>query len=442
MSRRLIDGGIGMLAGLVAGAAGVAIRFGRDSASDTAASSSSSSTSSDLGVTTASSSNSTDLAAAAARFAPYGLPSHENLSLHEGYASSINYRLRIPNWVAEHLVAASAAAASDAVGVTRERSNFHEDVSVPAPWRSTNADYARSGWSRGHLAPAGAHKGSQHELDETFLLSANIVPQDMSSNGSDWLRLERFTRALLERHDDVYIISGPLFVPSPAADGTVAESAAAPQLPRPSPAATSSSSSSSSSKAPAVVRGRVSYEVIGPHEVAVPTHLFKVVLTDGGTDGRRRRSALHACAHHGAFPPSGTDGRRLSAFVVPNAHVPGHPDLDSFVVPVEEVERRSGLRFFGTLPDRTRIPPLCGPERRCGLGVARLDGLIRSNKSLGTLASATDCEGLELAWRQLAEASAGNGSHSGEASRPSRAHERVHTQRAQALACPLQPRGG
>ena len=303
MSRRLIDGGIGMLAGLVAGAAGVAIRFGRDSASDTAASSSSSSTSSDLGVTTASSSNSTDLAAAAARFAPYGLPSHENLSLHEGYASSINYRLRIPNWVAEHLVAASAAAASDAVVVTRERSNFHEDVSVPAPWRSTNADYARSGWSRGHLAPAGAHKGSQHELDETFLLSANIVPQDMSSNGSDWLRLERFTRALLERHDDVYIISGPLFVPSPAADGTVAESAAAPQLPRPSPAATSSSSSSSSSKAPAVVRGRVSYEVIGPHEVAVPTHLFKVVLTDGGTDGRRRRSALHACAHHGAFPP-------------------------------------------------------------------------------------------------------------------------------------------
>ena len=292
-----------MLAGLVAGAAGVAIRFGRDSASDTASSSSSSSTSSDLGVTTASSSNSTDLAAAAARFAPYGLPSHENLSLHEGYASSINYRLRIPNWVAEHLVAASAAAASDAVGATRERSNFHEDVSVPAPWRSTNADYARSGWSRGHLAPAGAHKGSQHELDETFLLSANIVPQDMSSNGSDWLRLERFTRALLERHDDVYIISGPLFMPSPAADGTVAESAAAPQLPRPSPAATSSSSSSSSSKAPAVVRGRVSYEVIGPHEVAVPTHLFKVVLTDGGTDGRRRRSAMHACAHHGALPP-------------------------------------------------------------------------------------------------------------------------------------------
>ena len=290
--RRLVDGGIGMLAGLVAGAAGAAIRFGRDSASDTTTSSSSSSTSSDLGVTTASSSNSTDLAAAAARFAPYGLPSHENLSLHEGYVSSINYRLRIPNWVAEHL-ASTASDAATAVGVTRERSNFHEDVSVPAPWRSTNADYARSGWSRGHLAPAGAHKGSQHELDETFLLSANIVPQDMSSNGSDWLRLERFTRSLLERHDDVYIISGPLFVPSPAADGTVAESAAAPHLPPPSPAATSSSSSSSSSsKAPPVVRARVSYEVIGPHEVAVPTHLFKVILTDGGTDGRRLSNDL------------------------------------------------------------------------------------------------------------------------------------------------------
>ena len=133
MARRLLDGGIGMLAGLVAGAAGVAIRFGRDSASDTASSSSSSSTSSDLGVTTASSSNSTDLAAAAARFAPYGLPSHENVSLHEGYASSINYRLRIPNWVAEHLVAASAAAASDAVGVTRERSNLLHQLPPPHP---------------------------------------------------------------------------------------------------------------------------------------------------------------------------------------------------------------------------------------------------------------------------------------------------------------------
>jgi len=153
---------------------------------------------------------------------------------------------------------------------------------VPSQWRSTNVDFAGSGLSRGHLAPAGAHKTSQKALDETFLLSANIVPQDMSNNGSDWLRLERFATSLLKRHADVWVVSGPLFLPELGAQP---------------PTSTQSQ--------PQAQRAHVSYDVIGVRQVAVPTHLYKVVLADGG------------------------EGRRLSAFVMPNAPLPGHSDVSA-----------------------------------------------------------------------------------------------------------------
>lgn len=43
-------------------------------------------------------------------------------------------------------------------------------------FRSTNKDYFRSGFDRGHLAAAGNHWVTQESKDETFLLS-NISPQ-------------------------------------------------------------------------------------------------------------------------------------------------------------------------------------------------------------------------------------------------------------------------
>ena len=145
-------------------------------------------------------------AALARRFCPYGLPSDEHVVVKQGYASSINFRLRIPNWVAEHY----SRDQSDADGVDRKHSKFRADESVPADFRATNDDYRGSRLSRGHMAPAGAHKQSQEALDETFLLSANILPQELSNNGSDWLRLERWSRGLLKEYSDVYVVSGAL----------------------------------------------------------------------------------------------------------------------------------------------------------------------------------------------------------------------------------------
>lgn len=178
MRARLLDAGGGLLAGVLTGVAldRMAQQHDEPAAVPTAAS------------------------IAQAQFARWGLPVHESLSVKSGYCSAVDYRLRIPSWVCEHLSQSESAAE----GVSRDRSNFHEDADVPRIFRSSNADYKNSGYSRGHLAPAGSHKNSQQALDETFLLSANIVPQEMSNNGSDWLRLERFVQSLVERHDDVW----------------------------------------------------------------------------------------------------------------------------------------------------------------------------------------------------------------------------------------------
>jgi hypothetical protein len=128
-----------------------------------------------------------------------------------------------------------------------------------------------------------------------------------------------------------------------------------------------------------------------PHfpAVAVPTHLFKVVLAEGSAEG------------------SAASNRRLSAFVVPNGPLAGHPDIDDFTVPLARVERASGLELFADLgADRYTIPPLCGGDGgggaggRCGAGCP-LDGRIIGWKLLGDLKRAASCKELEEAWTSV-----------------------------------------
>lgn len=49
-------------------------------------------------------------------------------------------------------------------------------------------------------------------MNETFYLS-NIVPQDLDNNCNFWYRLEAYCRSLAKRYSDVYIVSGPLYLP-------------------------------------------------------------------------------------------------------------------------------------------------------------------------------------------------------------------------------------
>ena len=92
----------------------------------------------------------------------------------------------------------------------RSKMQFTEDMDVPSP-RATWQDYARSGYSRGHMCPAGDNKWDEEALRQTFLLT-NICPQMYELNAGDWNELEKACRTWARRYGDIYIVCGPILL--------------------------------------------------------------------------------------------------------------------------------------------------------------------------------------------------------------------------------------
>ena len=205
--------------------------------------------------------------------------------------SSFDRRTRNPHWVAEHITPDSLSHPD----ADRKHSVFAEDVAIPAAFRAKLSDYFRSEYDRGHQVPAADAKWSQSAMDSTFALS-NMCPQVGDGFNRDyWAHFEDFCRRLTTRYPSVRIVTGPLYLPRKGADG----------------------------------KYRVEYEVIGsPPNVAVPTHFYKVIYAEDGKKG---------------------GDVSLGAFVLPNAEIPNTRSLRSFEVPVEIVERASGLEFVSKL---------------------------------------------------------------------------------------------
>ena len=113
---------------------------------------------------------------------------------------------RTPLWSAEHLTADNLAAAGD---LSRENA-FHPELSLPAAQRAELADYARSGFDRGHMAPNGdmPDRASQYQ---SFTL-ANMVPQDADNNRHIWAGIEGAVRKMAKKEGDLYVITGPAFI--------------------------------------------------------------------------------------------------------------------------------------------------------------------------------------------------------------------------------------
>jgi len=228
----------------------------------------------------------------------YGFPGPvADLATRNALISSFDRRLRNPSWVAEHITPESLAASEG----DRKHSVFVEDPSVPEKFRGKLKDYFRSGYDRGHQVPAADAKWSQEAMNDTFFLT-NMCPQVGEGFNRDyWAHFEDFCRRLTTRYPSVRIVTGPLYLPKrDAADG----------------------------------KWRVSYEVIGnPPNIAVPTHFYKVIFAEDGT----------------------TSGPvAVGAFVLPNAKIPNEKPLTDFEVPIEAVERASGLEFATKLPIQRR----------------------------------------------------------------------------------------
>jgi endonuclease G len=112
---------------------------------------------------------------------------------------------RTPLWVAEKLTRESLIRARS---VERE-DNFHAEETLPPQDRAELHDYARSGFDRGHMAPA-ADMPTLNAQHESFSL-ANIVPQQRQNNQILWAAIEGATRHMTNQRGELYVITGPIF---------------------------------------------------------------------------------------------------------------------------------------------------------------------------------------------------------------------------------------
>lgn len=117
------------------------------------------------------------------------------------HLSSYNRFTRNPHWVAEHFTPASLSVNNG----SRRNSVFYEDATIPPMFRAKLADYARSGYDRGHQVPAADAKWSQEAMNSTFVLS-NMCPQVGEGFNRDyWAHFEEFCRNLVKRYPSVRV---------------------------------------------------------------------------------------------------------------------------------------------------------------------------------------------------------------------------------------------
>ena len=133
------------------------------------------------------------------------------------YVVSYNKQTRCPNWVAWQLTA------DHTDGELKRMNNFHEDEDCPLP-RATLQDYKGSGWSRGHMCPAGDNKWSYDAMYDSFSL-VNVCPQDSKLNSGLWNSIEMDCRKWAKRYGEVYIVCGPVWMKGKHA--TIGENAVA-----------------------------------------------------------------------------------------------------------------------------------------------------------------------------------------------------------------------
>lgn len=233
--------------------------------------------------------------------AKYGLPSKDNLRLFNDYILSYDRRLRAPAWVIEHITPHKL---QDQEGTNRNRSRFVEDHTVHEYFRAKNQDFLNSGFDRGHMAAAANHKQNQDDMDQTFVYT-NISPQVPEFNRGGWEKLERYVRYLAKRSRNLYVVTGPLYLPKEARDGNL----------------------------------YVTYRVLGNNHISVPTHHFKVILYEIGND----------------------KGMAMEAFMMPNdPKVNENVSINDYRVPINRldvIERASGVIFFDQLNrDKTEQP--------------------------------------------------------------------------------------
>lgn len=149
------------------------------------------------------------------------------------YVISWNQKTRDLNWSEWEVT-------QDDLGSVGRSNHFAEDQDLAGtvPNAVLPTEYKGTCFDRGHQTPSGDRTDTREHNANTFYMS-NMIPQTAYLNRVTWEHLEAYERELVRGGQDIYVIAGPIFGPSP--------------------------------------------EMIGPsHDIAVPAKDFKIITDDTG----------------------------------------------------------------------------------------------------------------------------------------------------------------
>ncbi len=198
---------------------------------------------------------------------------------HTYYTLSYKEEDEQPEWVAYILTKKSIQLPN-----VKRAENFVPDPMV-ATYSATTDDYRGSGYTRGHLVPAGDMAFDETAMQETFYMS-NMSPQLRQFNNGVWRELEENVRDWAYKADSLYVISGPI-------------------LSNP-------------------------IKKIGKkNKVTVPSAFYKVLLDNKGQE------------------------KKAIGFIIP--HELSEKRLETYMVPITQIEALTGIRFFTHMSNQQNI---------------------------------------------------------------------------------------
>ena len=161
----------------------------------------------------------------------FGYPGHEKIILYrKGYVLGYNSDKKIADWVSYHFTDTYC------VKNTKRKNDFRPDPDLQSGQRAELVDYDKSGYDRGHLAPAADMARDPQTMSESFLLS-NMAPQvGVGFNRGIWKKLEEKVRGWVLQKKNIYVFTGPIFA-------------------------------------------NPNYKTIGPNRIPVPTHFYKIIVS-------------------------------------------------------------------------------------------------------------------------------------------------------------------
>ena len=232
------------------------------------------------------------------------------LMVKPNYVLAWNDGLGTPIWVSWRLQ-------REDLGRAPRKQTFDPDDTLPSGFkRVLTSYYSSTGFDRGHMCPAGDRTATQDKCFSTFVMT-NIIPQAPNVNRKAWEQLESYCRELVRRHQHLYIIAGP--------DGKGGRGS----------------------------RGFA--QSIANASVTVPAECWKIVVVvpEAGDEDELRKI---------------TSTTRVIAVAMPNDNDAVGEAWAQFRTSPAEIERRTGLKFFATLPgdvaqalrqkvDEVSIPP-------------------------------------------------------------------------------------